>query len=504
MSIEDILFSTYLKTIKWSKNKLLKALEELRKKYRDVEKQNQELLEENKRLQAELQKKKIQKVNSRVNQPSSKQPEWEPKGAGNDGLGKKKKKGRGKKGRKGAGNKRKDLKPNRESKAEVNECDNCGKDLSRTPTCDRPNERIIEDIADIPPEPEIILEKQEKKYCNRCQKVTTAKSELALPNSDIGLNATVLVCYLWVASCLSFPKISSIFKTFFRLQVSTSGLSSMVIRISDIFEDVYEEILSDINVGAALYADETGWRIQGRNWWLWVFGTEDSAFFTIDSSRGSDVVRRVLGEIFLGVLVVDGWGAYLSIICEQQTCMAHLFRKIRKFRDAFPDLVSIAKFYVKLRKIIRDGERLQKNRQKLGEAAFQRRLQKLKNRLERLIKWPNPNDLLKEIIKKVKKQQPRILTFVEHKMVKSHNNFAELLIRKGVLKRKVSGGSKSPIGAAAYAVLLSIFVTCGLRGISFSAFMKESLKEYIRTGKPMLLKEYSYITNEQHILLKAA
>lgn len=270
-------------------------------------------------------------------------------------------------------------------------------------------------------------------------------------------------------------------------------------------KDVYEEILSDINTGAALYADETGWRIQGRNWWLWVFGTEDSAYFTIDRSRGSNVVRRVLGEIFLGVLVVDGWGAYWSIICEQQTCMAHLFRKIRKFRDAFPDLVSIAKFYVKLRRIIRDGERLQKNRQKVGEMVFQRRLQKLENRLECLIKWPNPNDLLKEIIKKVKKQQPRILAFVEHKKVKSHNNFAELLIRKGVLKRKVSGGSKSPKGASAYAVLLSIHVTCGLRGISFSAFIKESLKQYIKTGKPMLLKEYQKITNGQKIiLLKAA
>ena len=39
--------------------------------------------------------------------------------------------------------------------------------------------------------------------------------------------------------------------------------------------------------------------------------------------------------------------------------MAHLLRKIRQFRDAFPSLPSILKFYLKLRRILRDGERLQ-------------------------------------------------------------------------------------------------------------------------------------------------
>jgi len=171
--------------------------------------------------------------------------------------------------------------------------------------------------------------------------------------------------------------------------------------------------------------------------------------------------------------------------------MAHLLRKIRKFRDAFPNLTSIVKFYLKLRRILRDGERLQKNREQLGEEVFQRRLKRLKKRLEDLLHWPNPNDILKEIIKKVKRQQPRILTFVEHPGAPCHNNYGEFLIRLGVLKRKISGGSVSAEGANAYAILLSIYVTCRLRGISFPKYMKESLRHYIRTGKPMLLDTYS-------------
>ncbi len=91
----------------------------------------------------------------------------------------------------------------------------------------------------------------------------------------------------------------------------------------------------------------------------------------------------------------------------------------------------------------------------------------------------------------VKRQQPRILTFVEHPGAPCHNNYGEFLIRVGVLKRKVSGGSVSAEGANAYAILLSIYVTCKLREISFPKYMKESLRHYIRTGKPMLLGTYS-------------
>ena len=90
----------------------------------------------------------------------------------------------------------------------------------------------------------------------------------------------------------------------------------------------------------------------------------------------------------------------------------------------------------------------------------------------------------------VRRQRNNILTFVENDGVPSHNNYGEYIIRKAVLKRKVSGGSKSFKGAQAYAILQSIAQTCHLRGISFPEFLKETLSHYIRTGKPLLLSEY--------------
>jgi transposase len=507
VSLKAIVLAGYSFFLGLTKKKLIEVILRLREAYTKAQAQIKTLKEENAKLKEELKQQKIKGVNSAANKPSSKQAEWEDKGGKTDQNNADKKKNKRKhttKPRAGAGNKAKNRTPNRTQTATVDHCDRCGKDLSNKQALKSSNERMIEDIPDPVEKTDVIKIIQEKKYCDHCKAVVTAKSELALPGADIGLNASVLVCYLWVALCLPYTKIKDYLNAFFGLEISTAGLSNHVIRISRIMNDVYEEILQDIQIGVTLFADETGWRVRGKNWWLWVFGTERSAYYTVDKTRGSDVVRRVLGKLFIGVLVVDGWSAYLSLICEQQTCMAHVFRKIRKFRDAFPHLVDIVKFYVKLRRILRDGERLQKSREELGEAVFQRRLKRLKDRLEALVNWPNPDEVLEEIIKKVKRQQPRMLTFVEHPGVPNHNNYAEYLIRIGVLKRKVSGGSVSVEGANAYAILLSIYTTCRLRGLSFRKFLKASLKHHIKTGKLLSIEAYSNTIHAQSNLKRAA
>ena len=143
-----------------------------------------------------------------------------------------------------------------------------------------------------------------------------------------------------------------------------------------------------------------------------------------------------------------------------------------------------------MRKIIREGEKLQKQRSQLEERVFQRRLKTLGKKLDELLNWKNPNAMLLQVIKKISRQKERILTFVEHEGATHHNNYGEYIIKKGVVKRKMSGGSMSQEGARAYACIQSVAMTCQLRKISFHEFLKKSLVHYIRTGKPMLLAEY--------------
>jgi transposase len=198
------------------------------------------------------------------------------------------------------------------------------------------------------------------------------------------------------------------------------------------------------------------------------------------------------------VLITDAWGAYNAVDCLfRQTCMAHVFRKIRSLVQHNPNARSILRFYVRLKRILRDGERLQKRAPMLDQDSLLRAHERLEARLDQLLAWPNPNAILAKIIASVRRLRGRILIFSLLPGCPGHNNYGEYTIRKGVLKRKISGGSMSARGAQAYAILISIAQTCHLRKIPFSAFLLASLQHYCRTGKPLLLSQYAALSTQQ-------
>ena len=156
MKISDIISAAYGILTKWSKSRLLRTIEILRDGYRELSEKCSELEAENEKLKEELKIQKIKAVNRDANKPSSKQPEWDKKGVGNDGKGRKNGKGRGRKPRKGAGNRPKKLESDRMEKATVDRCSLCGRDLSDDAPLETINGRIIEDIPSMIERPEVI------------------------------------------------------------------------------------------------------------------------------------------------------------------------------------------------------------------------------------------------------------------------------------------------------------------------------------------------------------
>lgn len=166
------------------------------------------------------------------------------------------------------------------------------------------------------------------------------------------------------------------------------------------------------------------------------------------------------------------------------------FRKIRKFRDTYPQYWSLVYFYRRLRRLLQDGEWLKVQRNVLGEEAFERRLQLLSERLDRVLAWKNPNAVLKTVLEIVSRQKDYILTFVRYPGVPKTNNFGEFIVKRGILNRKVSGGSTSAGGAMAYARIQSVAMTCQLRGFSFHDYLLQCLRHCIKSGNVLLLAAY--------------
>jgi len=65
-----------------------------------------------------------------------------------------------------------------------------------------------------------------------------------------------------------------------------------------------------------------------------------------------------------------------------------------------------------------------------------------------------------------------------------HNNPAELALREGVLRRKISNGTRSEDGKAAWENMMSIIDTCRKQGIS--------LYDYIGILKKIWLRKIIY------------
>ena len=76
--------------------------------------------------------------------------------------------------------------------------------------------------------------------------------------------------------------------------------------------------------------DESGHKNAGKRHWTWCLRAPRFTVFHIDPSRGSEVLRAVLGETFGGVIGCDYFSAYHKYMADSgatvQFCMAHLIR----------------------------------------------------------------------------------------------------------------------------------------------------------------------------------
>ena len=85
-----------------------------------------------------------------------------------------------------------------------------------------------------------------------------------------------------------------------------------------------------------VHADETGWREDGHNGYVWTFSTPTERYF-LRRGRSQAVVDEVLGDQFAGVLVSDFYAAYHHYDGPKQRCWAHLLRDIHDLRALYPD-----------------------------------------------------------------------------------------------------------------------------------------------------------------------
>jgi transposase-like protein len=71
----------------------------------------------------------------------------------------------------------------------------------------------------------------------------------------------------------------------------------------------YREIIERIRGREVVNVKETGVKVNGRRYWIWVFITLKETLEVIRDSRGSNIPKEILGEGFKRIIVTDEWKA---------------------------------------------------------------------------------------------------------------------------------------------------------------------------------------------------
>jgi transposase len=361
----------------------------------------------------------------------------------------------------------------------ADKCPCCGGPLKR---CAETRRRFTEDIPDL--QPEVTEHTIHRDWCPHCKKKVEPPIVDALPGAQVGNRVLVLSAWLHYALGNTLSQILEVLNFHLQFKLTEGGLIDMWYRLQAILFSWYEAIQHEALNSAILHADETGWRVNGKTNWLWCFCTHDLTYYMIDRSRGSPALEKFFIEEFSGILVSDFWAAYNAVCCAlRQTCLVHLLRELEqtdKYKSPGENWPAFAK---KLRRLIGDAIRLWRQRGELPNATYSSRRDRILVRLQALIEtdWDDKNAT--RLIKRLRRHQDDLFTFLDQPNLPFDNNHGEREIRPAVIIRKNSYGNRSQRGADCQAVLMSIFRTLKQRGHDPIRTVINALEEYLRTGQ---------------------
>lgn len=339
----------------------------------------------------------------------------------------------------------------------ITKCPYCKGKLSKTQEI---RERIITEIEVKTINTKYIIH---RKYCRKCKRIVEPTIKEALPNARFGLKLMLLILILKLDSRIPSNKITSIIGSIFQVRLSDGEIYSILKQLSKAFGPYYKEIVIKIRKTLVKHIDETSWRINGKNHWLWLFINKEAALYIVRKHRSSKVPIKILGNQEGKIIVNDRFEAYNKLAektsCLQQICWAHLLRNSKDLAGYYEEAKYIHK---RLKQIYRKAKEVSK---------------------EKLLHWIDliairrySHSQVRKFVKSVCiKHKEDLFRFVDNPNVEPTNNLAERGLRHAVIIRKISNGSRSEKGAEITGRLLSVMQTMKLQNTDIMSGMSNLL-----------------------------
>jgi transposase len=348
------------------------------------------------------------------------------------------------------------------------------------------HERVVEDIV-----PSKVLVKcyhTRSGWCPGCRKQVESRAPeqppaANIPHGQLGLNALATAMLLRIHHRLPFRQVAGVFANLPGLSVSPGAIARQVQRIADWFDGDYEKLVVQLRCAHYVHADETGWRTDGKNGYLWAVTSPTHTLYHVDKSRGGKVIEDLLGKAFGGTLVTDFYSAYSRMKCKKQKCLAHLLRELIESAEKSPAFAT-GSFFGRCKRLIKQMLELKTQWENLSEEQYVPQISRLENQVDDLAKGVYDEPNARRIAKRLRRHQNELTAFLWEKDLDGTNNAAERAIRPAVVSRKISGGSRSANGAEAWAKLASLLRSAGQQGKHLLDTIKAMLTAAWAAEKP--------------------
>lgn len=190
-------------------------------------------------------------------------------------------------------------------------------------------------IEDLPPPQKIKITQYNlwEVKCKDCGHKSISKHPDCPKIGNFGIFLLVYIVMLKFHLRGVIRKIQDFVMRYNDFEISTKGINDILLRVGSACKKDYEEKVQKIRSAKWRYIDETGIKVNGENWWLWIFRTDtNETLVVIRKSRGAKVLEEILGLGHKGANIADGWRAY-SLIDKLQRCWAHLLREVDHVKD---------------------------------------------------------------------------------------------------------------------------------------------------------------------------
>jgi transposase len=334
-------------------------------------------------------------------------------------------------------------------------------------------------VTELPPIQARIIEYQcHRVVCPDCGESTRA----AVPeeaSGHFGPQLAALIAYLTVVCRMPRRVVEALLEQVLGIEISLGSTQKCWEEASQAVAAPCQELERQLKAEAVLNVDETGWRTNGAKRFLWAFVAARYVVYTVAATRGSEVLSRLLGAVFQGILCSDRFSAYLKYHSgKAQFCWAHLKRNLlgmveftksgaveRFCRDALAEHARLFRLWHKFR-----GGQIDRPQLLLRSIPIQKRIVALAQR-----HLDSPHREVRNLATALFAHNERLFIFLEHEGVEPTNNSVERALRTGVQWRKICFGNRSAAGELATARLLTVAETCDLQRLNILAYLSAAI-----------------------------